>query len=107
MIHNMSIVPPQFIPIGSAKVAKAQQLFQQIVQDFAGENLIAQITAAGKTKLIQDAVAEVLFYGNAGSLYEAYIAVERIKFTPEMAPFLDGSRKGEFKDRLIQALSSL
>lgn len=103
----MPIVPPQFIPIGSAKVKQAQSLFAQIVQDFAGENLIAQIMASGKAELIQDAIAEVLFYGNAGNLWGAYIAVERVKITPEMAPFLDGSRKGEFKDRLIQALSTL
>lgn len=103
----MSLVPPQYIPIGSAKVAQAQALFTQIIQDFAGENLIAQITAAGKTKLIQDAVAEVLFYGSAGSLWEAYIAVERVKITPEMAPFLTGNRKMEFKNRLVEALSKL
>jgi late competence protein required for DNA uptake (superfamily II DNA/RNA helicase) len=103
----MSLVPPQYIPIGSAKVEQAQNLFKQIVNDFAGENLLAQITAAGKTKLIQDAVQEVLNYGNAGSLWEAYCAVERVKITPQMAPFLTGARKAEFKNKLVEALSKL
>ena len=103
----MSLVPPQYIALGASKVKQAQDLFSQIVQEFAGENLLAQITAAGKTKLIQDAVQEVLDYGNAGSLWEAYAAIERVKITPEMAPFLTGARKMEFKNKLVEALSKL
>lgn len=103
----MSLVPPQYIPIGASKVKHAQQLFADLIAEFAGENLIAQITAAGKTKLIQDAVQEVLNYGNAGSLWEAYAAVERVKITPEMAPFLTGTRKNEFKNKLVEAISKL
>ena len=103
----MPLVPPQYIPLGAAKVKQAQELFAKIVQEFAGENLLAQITAAGKTKLIQDAVQEVLNYGNAGSLWEAYAAVERVKITPEMAPFMTGARKNEFKNKLVEAISRL
>lgn len=103
----MPLVPQQYIIVGAAKVAKAKEGFNQLINEFAGENLIAQITAAGKTKLIADAVKDVLYYGNSGSLWEAYVAVERIVITPEMYPFLTGSRKNEFKNRLVEIISSL
>lgn len=104
----MSInIPPHLVIIGAARVAKAKAGFEKLINEFAGENLIAQITATGKTKLIADAVSEVLFYGNSGSLWEAYAAVERVKITPEMAPYLTGAKKNEFKNRLIQIISDL
>lgn len=103
----MPLVPPQYMIIGAAKVQKAKDGFNQLINEFAGENLIAQITAAGKTKFIADAVKDVIYYGSSGSLWEAYVATEKVVITPEMAPFMDGSRKAEFKNRLIQLISSL
>lgn len=103
----MPLVPPQYIAIGAAKVQKAQQLFITLINNFAGENVVAQITAAGKTKLISDAVRDVIYYGNQGSLFEAYVACEKVILTPEMAPFLTEDRKKEFKNSLIQLLSQL
>lgn len=103
----MSLVPPQYIIIGAAKVAKARDGFNKLINELAGENLVAQITAAGKTKLISDAVKDVLYYGNSGSLWEAFIATERIVITPEMAPYLTEQRKNEFKNRLVALISSL
>lgn len=103
----MPLVPPHLIPFGAAKVNKARQAFETVINELAGENLIAQITAAGKTQLISDAVREVVYYGSIGSLWEAYAAVERIKITPEMAPFLTEERKAAFKNRLIEEISKL
>ena len=103
----MPLVPEQYIIIGSAKVQKAREGFNKLINDMAGENLVAQITAAGKTKLISDAVKDVLYYGNAGSLWEAYVATERINITPEMAPYLTHARKQEFKNKIIELISSL
>ena len=103
----MSLVPPQYIIIGAAKVAKARDGFNKLINELAGENLVAQITAADKTKLISDAVKDVLYYGNSGSLWEAFIATERIVITPEMAPYLTEQRKNEFKNRLVALISSL
>jgi hypothetical protein len=103
----MSLVPQQYIIIGSQKVQKARDGFSKLINDMAGENLVAQITAAGKTKLISDAVKDVLYYGNAGSLWEAYVAVEKIQLTPEMAPYLTLTRKHEFKNKLVELISSL
>lgn len=103
----MSLVPPQFIIIGAAKVQKARDGFNKLINDLAGENLIAQITAAGKTKLIADAVKDVIYYGSQGSLWEAYVATEKIEITPEMAPFLTEARRQEFKNKLIEIISTL
>ena len=103
----MPLVPPQYIPIGKAKVEQAQKLFADLIASFAGENVVAQITAAGKTKLISDAVRDIIYYGNQGSLFEAYVATERVKITPEMAPFLTEARRQEFKNKLVEALSKL
>ena len=100
-------IPPYLVKYGAAKIKLAQEGFQQIIAEFGGENVIAQITAAGKTKLIGDAVRDVMYYGSTGSLWECYYAVEAIKITPEMAPYLTEERKQEFKNRLIQVLSSL
>jgi len=100
-------IPPHLVIIGAAKVAKAREGFTMLINQVAGENLIAQITAAGKTKLIADAVKDVVYYGNSGSLWEAYIAVEKIKLTPEMAPFLTEDRKQAFKNKLVEIISSL
>ena len=103
----MPLVPPQYIIIGATKVQKAKDGFNQLINEFGGENIIAQITAAGKTKLISDAVSDVVKYGSIGSLWEAYIAVERINITPEMAPFLTDARRKEFKNRIIDIISGL
>lgn len=100
-------IPPYLVAYGASKIKQAQDGFQKLVGEFGGENVIAQITTLGKTKLIGDAVRDVMYYGSTGSLWEAYKAVEAIKITPEMAPFLTEQRRQDFKNRLIQLLSSL
>lgn len=100
-------VPDYLSNIGASKVTKAQQGFADLVRSYAGANIIMQITAAGKTKLIGDAVQEVLYWGSTGSLWEAYCAIERIEITPEMAPFMTGALKQEFKNKVIELISSL
>lgn len=100
-------IPPYLRIYGASKIKKAQDGFNNLIAEFGGENVIAQITAAGKTKIIGDAVRDVMYYGSTGSLWECYKAVEEIKITPEMAPFLTEQRKQNFKNRLIGILSSL
>lgn len=100
-------IPPHLVIIGAAKVAKAKEEFSKLVNEVAGENIIAQITAAGKTKLIADALKDVAYYGSQGSLWEVYSATEKIKITPEMAPFLTEERRQNFKNRIIAIISSL
>jgi hypothetical protein len=103
----MSDIPAAYIAYGAAKVENAKIGFNKLIAEFAGENVVRQITAAGKTELIGTAVKDVLFWGTSGSLWEAYKAVEHIKITPEMAPFLTEEKKQLFKNKLIEILSSL
>lgn len=103
----MPLVPPQYIIIGAAKVAKARAAFDDLVNKFAGENVVAGITAAGKTKILSDAFEDVARYGSQGSLWEAYVALENIKITPEMAPFFTEDRKQELKNQLVQIIANL
>jgi hypothetical protein len=99
---------PDYLRIyGASKVQQSKDSFNRIINDFGGENVIAQITASGKTKLISDTVKDILYYGSIGSLWEAYVATEQVVITPEMAPFLTEQRKQQFKNRLIEAISSL
>lgn len=100
-------IPPYLTAIGAAKIKQAQAAFEALIAEFGGENVIGQITAAGKTKLIADTMKDVMYYGSTGSLWECYKAVESIKITPEMAPYLTETRKQLFKNRLIEILSSL
>ncbi len=100
-------IPPHLVIIGASKVSKAKEEFNKLVNEVAGENMIAQITAAGKTKLIADALKDVAYYGAQGSLWEVYTAVEKIQITPEMAPFLTEERKQAFKNRIVGIISNL
>lgn len=100
-------IPPYLTAYGASKIKKAQDGFNSLIAEFGGQNVIAQITAAGKAKLIGDAVRDVMYYGSSGSLWEAYKATEQIEITPEMAPYLTEQRKQDFKNRLIQILSGL
>jgi hypothetical protein len=103
----MSQIPQYLVDYGASKVKAAQEAFAKLSQQIAGTNVIQQITAAGKTKLIADAVKDAAYYGNSGSLWECYRAVESIQITPEMAPFLTEEKKQQFKNKLIEIISSL
>lgn len=103
----MSNIPPYLIAIGASKVAAAQSAFNKLVLQYAGANVIQQITAAGKTQLIGEAVRDVIYWGSTGSLWEAYKAVEAIKITPEMAPFLTEALKQDFKNKLVEMIGNL
>lgn len=100
-------IPDYLIKYGAAKIAKAQTAFGALVADFAGANIIQQITTAGKTNLIGNALRDVMYWGQTGSLWECYKAVEEVEITPEMAPFLTEDVRQQFKNRLIEILASL
>jgi len=88
-------------------VTNAQSAWQKLVITVAAENIALGITASGKTKLIADALFPVMTYGSSGSLWEAYNALNEVKITPEMAPFITKDRIDWMKNQLIQAISSL
>ena len=100
-------IPSHLRIIGETKVAQAKASFDKLINEFGGENVIAQITAAGKTKLIADAMRDVMFYGSTGSLWEVYVAASKVVITPEMAPFLTEERRQAFKNRIIEEIGKL
>jgi hypothetical protein len=81
--------------------------WKSLVITVAAENIAMGITQTGKTKLIADTLAPVAMYGNAGSLWEAYNALNDIKITPEMAPYITQARIDWMRNELIQIISSL
>jgi hypothetical protein len=81
--------------------------WKNLVLTVAAENIAMGITASGKTKLIADTLAPVMVYGASGSLWEAYQALDQIKVTPQMAPFITQDRIQWMKNQLIQILGSL
>lgn len=81
--------------------------WKSLVMTVAAENIVMGITASGKTKLIADTLAPVAMYGGSGSLWEAYYALNNIKVTPEMAPYITEARIEWMRNQLIQILSTL
>jgi len=80
---------------------------QDIVEQFATENVLMGITEAGKTKLISDTVAQVMYYCQTGALFEAVNALQAIELTEPMAPFLTETRRTEYVQKFQALLASL
>jgi hypothetical protein len=88
-------------------VVTAQQTWANLVAQFAAENIAMGISQAGKTGLIGNALSEVLMYGSTGSLWQAYAALDNVKITPEMSPYLTADRIQWMKNTMIAAIGNL
>lgn len=88
-------------------VNNAINAWHNLVVTVAAENIAMGITQSGKTKLISDALFTVMVYGTSGSLWEAYNELNKVKITPEMAPYITKARIEWMKNQLIQSISSL
>lgn len=93
--------------IVKAKVNKAINGSNEIIKQFATENILMGITQAGKTKLIADTMSSVMYYCQTGSLYEVLTALNAINITPEMSPFLTTARRDEYITKFTSLLASL
>lgn len=100
-------LPPTTLAYLQAKYQKAIAGYQSEVSIFVAENLALGITTSGKVKMIGDALRDVHYYGTVGSLYEALDALNRIKVTPEMAPYITDARLAYLRNRLVAILSGL
>lgn len=75
----------------------------QIVINFAAENVLLGITQADKTKDVADYLANVLRYIQSGSLYEVINEISRLEaegLPPELSPFITGPRLLSFKNNV-------
>lgn len=80
---------------------------QDIVEQFATENVLMGITEAGKTKLIADAVSPVMYYLQTGAVTVAIEELQAIQIDETMAPFLTEVRRSQYVEKLQQLLASL
>jgi hypothetical protein len=88
-------------------VNNAINAWRGLVVTVAAENVAMGITQQGKTKLIADAMAPIMNYGNSGSLWEAYNALSQIQITPEMHPYITAARVEWMKNQLITIIAAL
>lgn len=76
-------------------VNNAIKFFQELMVEYAAENVSMGITQAGKTKEVADYLATVMRYGQSGSLYEVVNEVDVLIAEPPPAsidPFVTVSR---------------
>lgn len=89
------------------KIKKAIVGAETLIIKYATENVMGGITQYGKTKLIADALKEVMYYAQTGSLYEAISALDAIVITESMAPFFTENKRQELKTAVLNLISSL
>lgn len=88
-------------------INNAMIAWHNLIVTVAAENIAMGISQLNKTKLIADAMIPVMLYGQTGSLWQAYQALDEIVITPEMAPFITEDRRLWMKNQLIAIISSL
>lgn len=88
-------------------IVTAMDAWRNLVITIAAENIAMGITQQNKTKLVADTLIHVMLYGQTGSLWQAYQELDKIKITPEMAPFITEARVAWMKNELIKIISSL
>jgi hypothetical protein len=98
------VVPPisMFDNIKYNVIMPARVFGQSLVDDFTTENVMLGITASGKTGLIGDALRDVNFWIDTGSLYEVLKVVGGLKanLDPAWAPFITYDRLTAFEDKI-------
>lgn len=100
-------VPDIYFNKAKATIESAMAKWRELVIIVAAENVALGITQQNKTKLVADAMAPVMLYGQTGSLWQAYQALDDIVITPEMAPYITEARRQWMKNELIKIISSL
>jgi len=91
-----------------AIIRSAIEFFNEIMTEFAGENISLGITQAGKTKDVADYLADVLRYGQTGSLYEVMSECDRLiseGIPAGLSPFVTETRLTTFKGLIQDYLS--
>jgi len=106
-IQTFFPIPQQEYEECAEIIQLAFNYWQQMMITFAAENIAMGITQANKTQLIADALQEVMTYGAAGSLWQAYNALSNVKITPEMAPFLTEARIEWMRNSMITVIAML
>jgi hypothetical protein len=102
-----TVPSPDYQKIYEGKIQKAIDGFNDLLVTYAAANVLSGITQAGKTKLIADTVADVMRYGQSGSLYQAISALQAIEVTEEMSPFLTSDKINTMIQDTLALIASL
>lgn len=89
-------------------IRNAVAFFDEIMTEFAGENITLGITVAGKTKDVADYLKDVLRYGQTGSLYEVMNECDALiaaGIPGDLSPFVTADRLNYFKAKIVAYLS--
>ena len=84
-------------------VENAVAFGQNLIIEFATENVLMGITQAGKTKVVADYLQNVMRYAQSGSLYEVINEVNYLinETVPEnLSPFVTEVRLNSFKSKI-------
>lgn len=90
------------------RVKAAINFGQELIVNFASENVLMGITQAGKTKDVADYLANVMRYAQSGSLYEVINEVDRLileGIPANLDPFVNEARMNAFKQKIVDYLS--
>lgn len=91
-------------------VSRAIEFGNNMILEFAAENIMMGITQLGKTKDVADYLATVMRYTQSGSLYEVVGEIERLKangLPPDLAPFVTEARLNVFKNKILAYLAGM
>lgn len=78
-----------------------------LLVNFATENVLLGITQSGKTKEVADYLTNLLRYGQSGSLYEVVNELDFLISSPpptELAPFITIERLTSLKNKTLEFL---
>lgn len=91
-----------------AIIEGAMRFGQDMMVEYASENVLMGITQAGKTKAVADYLANVIRYMQTGSLYEVIHEIERLKadgIPSDLNPFVTTPRLDAFKQKIVDYLT--
>lgn len=90
------------------RVKSAINFGQELILNFAAENVLMGITQAGKTKDVADYLADLTRYAQTGSLYEVINEIDRLQaagLPVDLEPFITQTRLNNFKQQILDFLT--
>lgn len=104
------IPPPSMTQLEQVKMVIANSIAfgNDLISQFAAENVIMGITQANKTKAVADYLSDVTRYLSTGSLYEVINEINRLQqneIPQDLTPFVTNERMNEFKNKIEDYLS--
>lgn len=102
VIYDTNYTPPETAVeiVVKEKIENAIIFYNNLMVDFATENVLMGITQLGKTKEVADYLQNVMRYGQSGSLYEVINEVDSLILAGipvGLSPFVTEQRLNDMK----------